>query len=59
MLLNKAREITATATGTVRLLEAVRETDLRRRFYQAPSSEMFGRVREISYQSCGQCRQWP
>jgi GDPmannose 4,6-dehydratase len=35
-----------TATGTVRLLEAIRETGLRPRFYQASSSEMFGLVRE-------------
>ncbi|HUD47815.1 MAG TPA: GDP-mannose 4,6-dehydratase [Candidatus Baltobacteraceae bacterium] len=36
-----------TATGTVRLLEAIRETGLSPRFYQASSSEMFGQVREI------------
>ena len=36
-----------TATGAVRLLEAIRETGIRPRFYQASSSEMFGRVREI------------
>lgn len=36
-----------TATGTVRLLEAIRETGIRPRFYQASSSEMFGLVREI------------
>jgi len=35
-----------TATGTVRLLEAVRQTGLKTRFYQASSSEMFGLVRE-------------
>jgi len=35
-----------TATGTVRLLEAIRETGIRPRFYQASSSEMFGMVRE-------------
>jgi len=35
-----------TATGTVRLLEAIRETGIRPRFYQASSSEMFGSVRE-------------
>src|SRR5204862_197035 len=32
------------ATGTVRLLEAIRETGLKPRFYQASSSEMFGLV---------------
>jgi GDPmannose 4,6-dehydratase len=36
-----------TATGTVRLLEAIRETGLQPRFYQASSSEMFGKVQEI------------
>jgi GDPmannose 4,6-dehydratase len=36
-----------TATGTVRLLEAIRETGLRPRYYQASSSEMFGRAREV------------
>ena len=30
------------AMGTIRLLEAIRRTDLRCRFYQASSSEMFG-----------------
>src|SRR5215469_3810654 len=35
-----------TATGTVRLLEAIRETGIKPRFYQASSSEMFGKVRE-------------
>ena len=36
-----------TATGAVRLLEAIRETGLNPKFYQASSSEMYGRVREI------------
>ncbi|MFH1974693.1 MAG: GDP-mannose 4,6-dehydratase [Pseudomonadota bacterium] len=31
-----------TGLGTVRLLEAIRKTDLKTRFYQASSSEMFG-----------------
>jgi GDPmannose 4,6-dehydratase len=35
-----------TATGTIRLLEAIRQTGLNPRFYQASSSEMFGLVRE-------------
>jgi len=35
------------ATGTIRLLEAIRETGIRPRFYQASSSEMYGKVREI------------
>ena len=36
-----------TATGTVRLLEAIRETGITPRFYQASSSEMFGQAREV------------
>ncbi len=36
-----------TATGTVRLLEAVRESGIRTKFYQASSSEMFGKALEI------------
>ena len=35
------------ATGAVRLLEAIRETGIKPRFYQASSSEMYGMVREI------------
>ena len=35
------------ATGTVRLLEAIREVGLRPKFYQASSSEMFGKVLEV------------
>jgi GDPmannose 4,6-dehydratase len=35
------------ATGTVRLLEAIRETGIQPRFYQASSSEMFGKVQEV------------
>jgi GDPmannose 4,6-dehydratase len=35
-----------TAVGVTRLLEAVRQVDPSIRFYQASSSEMFGRVRE-------------
>ncbi|HTH48910.1 MAG TPA: GDP-mannose 4,6-dehydratase [Candidatus Limnocylindria bacterium] len=44
-----APEYTAdvTATGTVRLLEAIRETGIRPKFYQASSSEMFGLVQEV------------
>jgi len=33
-----------TGLGTVRLLEAIRETGVRTRFYQASSSEMFGNM---------------
>jgi GDPmannose 4,6-dehydratase len=36
-----------TAVGTVRLLEAIRESGLSPKFYQASSSEMFGKVQEI------------
>ncbi len=36
----------ATALGVTRMLEAVRIADLSIRFYQASSSEMFGKVRE-------------
>jgi GDPmannose 4,6-dehydratase len=35
-----------TGLGTLRLLEAIRETRLKTRFYQASSSEMFGKVIE-------------
>jgi GDPmannose 4,6-dehydratase len=35
-----------TATGAVRLLEAIRETGIQPRFYQASSSEMFGQAQE-------------
>ena len=37
----------ATALGTVRLLEAIRESGLTPKFYQASSSEMFGKVQEV------------
>ena len=33
--------------GTLRLLEAIRDSGLETRFYQASSSEMFGMVREV------------
>jgi GDPmannose 4,6-dehydratase len=36
-----------TGIGTIRILEAIRETGVRPRFYQASSSEMYGRVQEI------------
>jgi GDPmannose 4,6-dehydratase len=36
-----------TALGTTRILEAVREAGLKSKFYQASSSEMFGKVQEI------------
>jgi GDPmannose 4,6-dehydratase len=36
-----------TATGTVRLLEAIREVGIKPRFYQASSSEMYGLVQEV------------
>lgn len=42
-------EYTGDVTGlsTIRILEAVREAGLKSRFYQAGSSEMFGKVQEI------------
>ena len=36
----------STAMGTLRLLEAIRETKLTPKFYQASSSEMFGKAQE-------------
>lgn len=36
-----------TALGTIRLLDALRETGIPARFYQASSSEMFGKVQEV------------
>ena len=36
-----------TALGTTRLLEAIRDSGIHTRFYQASSSEMFGKVQEI------------
>jgi GDPmannose 4,6-dehydratase len=36
-----------TALGTIRLLEAMRETGTDARFYQASSSELFGAVQEV------------
>jgi len=36
-----------TALGTVRILEALRETQIPARFYQASSSEMYGDVAEV------------
>jgi len=35
------------AVGTIRILEAIRETKLQPRFYQASSSEMYGKVLEV------------
>ncbi len=36
-----------TATGAVRLLEAIRETGIKPRYYQASSSEMYGLVQAV------------
>lgn len=36
-----------TGLGTLRLLDAIRETGLKPRFYQASSSEMYGKVLEV------------
>jgi GDPmannose 4,6-dehydratase len=35
-----------TGLGTIRILEAIRETGLKTKFYQASSSEMYGKVQE-------------
>lgn len=42
-------EFTADVTGigTLRILDAIKETGVHTRFYQASSSEMFGNVREV------------
>lgn len=37
----------ATGLGTLRILDAIRETKLKTRFYQASSSELFGKVAEV------------
>jgi GDPmannose 4,6-dehydratase len=36
-----------TALSTVRILEAIRETGVKSKFYQASSSEMFGKAQEV------------
>lgn len=36
-----------TAVGSIRILEALRETGVRSRYYQASSSEMFGKVQDV------------
>jgi GDPmannose 4,6-dehydratase len=36
-----------TATGAIRLLEAIRDAGIKPRFYQASSSEMYGKVMEV------------
>ena len=36
-----------TGVGAVRLLESIRETGIRPRFYQASSSELYGKVRDV------------
>lgn len=36
-----------TGTGTIRLLEAIRQVGIKPRFYQASSSEMYGLVQEV------------
>jgi GDPmannose 4,6-dehydratase len=36
-----------TGLGTIRILEAIREAGIRSKFYQASSSEMFGKVQEV------------
>src|SRR6202795_5023193 len=36
-----------TGVGPIRILEAIRETEVKTRFYQASSSEMYGKVQEV------------
>ncbi len=36
-----------TGVGTIRILEAIRESGVKPRFYQASSSEMFGKVQQV------------
>ncbi|MEX1117521.1 MAG: GDP-mannose 4,6-dehydratase, partial [Terrimicrobiaceae bacterium] len=36
-----------TGVGTIRILEAVRESGVQSRFYQASSSEMYGKVQDV------------
>jgi GDPmannose 4,6-dehydratase len=36
-----------TGLGTIRILEAIRETGLKAKFYQASSSEMYGKAQEV------------
>ncbi|MBU3664314.1 MAG: GDP-mannose 4,6-dehydratase [Chthoniobacterales bacterium] len=36
-----------TGVGTIRILEAIRESGVKPRFYQASSSEMYGKVQEV------------
>ncbi len=36
-----------TGTGTIRMLEAIRDVGLKPRYYQASSSEMYGKVQEV------------
>jgi len=36
-----------TGIGTIRILDAIREAGVRTRFYQASSSEMFGKVQQV------------
>ncbi len=44
---NPEYTVDITGTGTVRLLEALRQTGVKAKFYQASSSEMYGKVAEI------------
>ncbi len=36
-----------TGIGTVRILDAIRETEIKTKFYQASSSELYGKVQEV------------
>jgi len=46
-----------TGVGTIRILEAIREAGLRSRFFQASSSEMFGKAQEVPQSE--KTRFWP
>jgi len=46
-----------TGVGTIRILEAMRETGIQPRFYQASSSEMFGKVQDVPQRET--TRFWP
>ncbi len=41
-----------TALGTTRLLEAIRDSGLNSKYYQASSSEMFGQAKELPQNEC-------
>jgi GDPmannose 4,6-dehydratase len=54
--MNKALITGITAVGTGRILEALRETRMLCKFYQASTSEMFGKAQEKPPESFGGSR---